>query len=522
MALEIKLNQKLSQSLIMTPQLQQAIKLLQLGRIEYLEVLQKELLENPVLEDERFLGDDEAVASGTVESQAPEVNGGISESAPAESGELESITSMESIGTMGETREESLDDQLFNSVDQKDRSIFDPDADWRDYFDTYTEAFHSGSTTAGRYAEEEDRSSIEASFSKPEGLATYLLNQLRTSDLPVDDRDIALFVIGNLDRGGYLRVTIEEVATACRKPVEDAERVLKLIQSFDPPGVASRDLRECLLNQLEHSGHGESLAKRIVEFHLDKLELRRYDLIAREENVPLSDVYEAVREIQRLEPRPGRQFIDEPPIYVTPDIYVRKIGDDYVISLNETGMPRLRLNPKYRELLINGKTEELPNKEYLQDRLRSAAWLIKSIHQRQQTIYRVTESIMKFQREFLDQGVSSLKPLVLRDVAGDVGMHESTVSRVTTNKYVHTPQGIFELKFFFSSGLKSGAGEISSESVKERIRALVMAENPRRPLSDRAIVEQLRREGVDIARRTVAKYREMLNILSSSRRKKVF
>ena len=236
----------------------------------------------------------------------------------------------------------------------------------------------------------------------------------------------------------------------------------------------------------------------------------------------LEEVYEAVKHIQTLEPRPGRPFVVEDAIYITPDIYVRRVGDDYMISLNDSGMPRLRLNAQYQELVSKANGSEKGDKDYLQDCIRSASWLIKSVHQRQQTIYRVTESIMKFQREFLEKGVSVLKPLVLKDVADDVGMHESTVSRVTTNKYVHTPQGVFELKFFFTSGLKSGSGEVSSESVKERIKALIAAEDQKKPLSDQTIVNTLRGEGVDIARRTVAKYREMLGILSSSRRKKVF
>ncbi len=198
------------------------------------------------------------------------------------------------------------------------------------------------------------------------------------------------------------------------------------------------------------------------------------------------------------------------------------MGEEYVISLNEAGIPRLRVNPDYRRFISGSEQQNLENKDYIQDRIRSAAWLIKSIHQRQQTIYRVTESIIKFQRDFLEKGVQGLRPLVLRDVAQDVSMHESTVSRVTTNKYVHTPQGVFELKFFFTSGLKSGDGVVSSESVKERIRAMILQEDTRKPLSDQAIVATLKAEGVDIARRTVAKYREMMNILSSSQRKKVY
>jgi RNA polymerase sigma-54 factor len=333
---------------------------------------------------------------------------------------------------------------------------------------------------------------------------------------------LAIHIIGNLDRNGYLSCSIEEIASTSSFPIERVERVLNLIQEFDPAGIAARDLRECLLIQLEQQGQTHSLAGKIVSDYLAALEIRRYDVIAKAESVSVEEVYQAVKTIQCLEPRPGRPFATEQPVYITPDVYVRKVGSEYVVSLNENGLPKLRLNPMYREMLDQARHHNSADKDYLQERVRSAMWLIKSIHQRQQTILRVTESIMKFQRTFLEDGVSSLRPLVLRDVAEDVSMHESTVSRVTTNKFVHTPWGVFELKFFFSSGIKSGNSEISSESVKERIRSLVSEEDTKKPLSDQALVNALQAEGIDIARRTVAKYREMMGILSSSRRKQLF
>ncbi len=492
MALEIKLSQKLSQSLVMTPQLQQAIKLLQLGRLEYVEMIEKELLENPVLEDVREL------LEGAEGGAAQVMEGSVStNSSPnPESAEIPS----QQPGELNSNNETSLL------------------GGYSDDFDNYSDM--SGSVR--RTNNDEERPPLEATVSRPEGLATHVCWQLRTSDLQECDHEIAMHIIGNVDRNGYLSASLEELAESCGRDLCEVERVLRVIQTLDPPGIGARDLRECLLIQLEQLGLGDSLAARIVSKHLDKLETRRYDLIAREEKIELGDIYDAIREIQKLEPRPGRPFIDESPIYITPDIYVRKVGDDYVTTLNEAGMPKLRLSPRYRELLSGSKGQENAYKEYLQDRVRSAAWLIKSVHQRQQTIFKVTESIMRFQREFLEHGVAAMKPLVLREIAEEVGMHESTVSRVTTNKYVHTPQGVYELKFFFSSGLKSGAGEVSSESVKDRIKSLVSAEDERRPLSDQQLVNILRAEGIDIARRTVAKYREMLNILSSSRRKKVF
>lgn len=498
MALELKLSQKLSQSLIMTPQLQQAIKLLQLGRSEYLEVLEKELLENPFLEDGGEEDRGASISKSATELLLPtnSPNDELTASATA-------IPENATLLSGSEMSQERLTGELL------------------EYFHLYGES-GDGGQWSGNFSEE--LPSLEATVGNPEGLASHLLWQLRTTDLASEDYHIAAQIIGNLDRDGYLTCSVAELAMLCGQPEEEIERVLAVVQLLDPIGIAARDLQECLLIQLNQLGLQDSLSARIVRTHLKSLELQRFDTIAKQEGVSLETVYEAVRAIRKLEPRPGRPFVEEPPVYITPDVYVRKVGDDYVVTLNETGMPRLRLSSQYRDLLeSNGnQNKNMPEREYLQDRMRSAAWFVRSIHQRQQTIFKVTQSIVKFQREFLEHGVSMLKPLVLRDVADDVGMHESTVSRVTTNKYVHTPQGVFELKFFFTSGIKSETGEVSSESVKERIRELIAKEEPQKPLSDQALVSLLKGEGVDIARRTVAKYREMMNIGSSSRRKRVF
>ena len=297
--------------------------------------------------------------------------------------------------------------------------------------------------------------------------------------------------------------------------------VADTLRFFDPVGCCTANLKESLLTQLEARGLANGIESKIICEHLEKLEKRKYDAIAKAEGVTREDISRAIATIRSLEPRPGRPFSDETVRYIVPDAYVQKVGDDFVVTLNEDGVPRLQINPMYSSMLKENRAPNSENKAYLTERLRAASWLIKSIQQRQQTIYRVTESIVKFQRAFFEQGVSHLKPLVLKDIADDIGMHESTVSRVTTEKYVHTPQGLFELKFFFTSGIKTGAGDISSSSVKDFIKNIISAEAPQSPISDQQIVDLLKAKSIDIARRTVAKYRETLGIPSSSQRKQI-
>jgi RNA polymerase sigma-54 factor len=327
-------------------------------------------------------------------------------------------------------------------------------------------------------------------------------------------------IIYNLNDDGYLETPLAELAAQLETSEQAVEAVLKRIQRFDPPGVAARNLSECLLAQLRNLGMEESLAARVVTRHLDLLEKHRYSEIAKALGVELKMVAEAARNISSLEPKPGRDYGGAEPSYIVPDVYIQKVGNDFVVTLNESAVPRLRLATYYQRVLSDS-TAAAETKEYLQERLRSARWLVKSIYQRLQTIFKVANSIVKFQRAFFEHGVGHLKPLVLKDVAEDIGMHESTISRATANKYAHTPQGIFELKFFFTSGVKAtDGGDVSAETVKEKIRALVASEGQDNPLSDQAIAEILRKDQINIARRTVAKYRQALGILPSSRRKR--
>lgn len=469
----------------MTPQLQQAIKLLQLSRLELEAVVRQELEENPVLEEGLDPAEDKELAAEVAEI--------------AETPEPETKTE--------EVKELQGDMEEFNQ------------ADWQNYLDGY----NASGATADTYEADEERPSFESLLTKKTSLADHLLWQLHLSRIPDDQRAAAGEIIGNIDEDGYFKSTIEEIATAVGVSPDAAENALAVVQDFDPPGVATHNLRDCLLKQAEVLGMGESLVGTILRDHIAELENRKYQVIARTLGVPLDDVLGAARVISGLDPRPGRAYSQDEIQYITPDIFVHKVGDEYVVVLNDEGLPNLRINSFYRNAMSGEKKVDEAAGEYIQDKLRGALWLIKSIHQRQRTIFRVTKSIVKFQRDFFEKGIEHLKPLVLRDVAEDIEMHESTVSRVTTNKYVQTPRGLFELKYFFNSGINTTVGEsIASESVKSKIKDIIADENPKKPYSDQKIVDILRQEGIDIARRTVTKYREMLNIRSSTERKRLF
>ena len=497
MAIELKQQLKLTQQLVMTPQLQQAIKLLQLSRLELLGVVQQELQENPVLE-ETLDGDEE----GPEASKDAETGEGLDESRerdPSERAEAAAERTEEA----GESRDISEAEKI-------------ADVDWQNYMDAYPQ------TGMAVQRDDDERRSLEATLTRRPSLAEHLEWQLHLSDVSEGEKRAAAWIIGNLDEHGYLRASVEDIARQSGEPAEEIESALAKVQTFDPSGVAARDLRECLLLQLRSLGVREPLVLRIVEEQLDPLQNRDFKKISKALGASVEEVSEAARVIGRLEPRPGRAYGGEDPIYITPDIYVYKVGDDFHILLNEDGLPKLRINHLYRDVLSRESGVEKGTRDYVQDKVRSALWLIKSIHQRQRTIYKVMQSIIRQQREFFDRGISFLKPLNLRDVAEDIGMHESTVSRVTTNKYAHTPQGIFELKYFFNSSINRVDGDtIASESVKEKIRKIIAAEDARRPLSDQRIAEMLKRSNIDIARRTVTKYRESMHILSSTKRRQV-
>jgi len=454
-----------------------AIKLLQLSRLELMDTIRAELEENPALEE---------VPEGTPNDQL--TDGADNTSADAT-----------------ETKEVTIEEKL------------QEDIDWSNYLDEYN--------TPGRVnfeAENRDTPKFESFIAHKESLNDHLLWQFLMTKPQKEEEKIASLIIGNINKDGYLQVSTQEIAYTSGLPHEKVEEVLAIIQSFDPVGVCARDLRECLLIQAKNLGLENTIITDIIDEHLPNLEKKNYKAICKALKKSQDEVVAAVNVIKAMEPKPGRQFSEETPQYINPDIYVYKLDNDFVIMLNDDGMPKLRVNSFYRNSIGRGKKVSGEAEDYIQEKMRSAAWLIKSIHQRQKTIYRVMESILRYQREFFDKGIAYLKPMVLRDVAQDIGMHESTISRVTTNKYAFTPQGIFELKYFFNSSIRRmHGGAIASASVQEKIRQIIQGEDPRKPYSDDKIAQILKNEEIHIARRTVAKYREMLKVLPSNKRKEL-
>lgn len=479
MALELR--QLLSQKMIMTPQLRQAIKLLQLSKIELQDYISDQLNENPILDQE----------------QIPENEQGD----PGKTGEDMIADQMKESGV---TSQEADGAQLLEKID------------WNQFGE------NNIPSTPGYRGDGDDLPTIENTLTRKETLHDHLSFQLNMLVVSKEEQEVGEYLINDIDDDGYFRHNFADYARVNNLDPDTVEDMLDVIQHFDPIGVGASNLKECLQIQIRFHHLANGVIEKIVEHHLAQLESKNYPAIAKSLKIDLDSVIESVKLLTELEPKPGRPFGDNKTTYITPDIYIYKDGDKWEISLNEDGMPMLKVSQFYKNALTQkmyGKEEN----EYIQDKMKSAIWLIKSIQQRQRTIYKVMESILQFQKDFFEHGVSALKPLVLRDVAEDISMHESTISRVTTNKYVHTPRGIFELKYFFNTSVSGTEGEeLATESVKDLIRNVISSENPKKPLSDQNLAEKLKIYGVDIARRTVAKYREQMGFASSSKRKKYF
>jgi RNA polymerase sigma-54 factor len=496
---KIGLSRRLSQSLVITPQLKHAIKILQLSRTDLEQLVSEEMAQNPTIEELQEGQEEQEVEAelATPDERLPEL--------------MDPTTSVEAPPAAEETQELAPESSSLGEVN------------WDEYLENYANNFTQGSMSAGSGSDydEDKRPSIENTLTRTSTLADHLTWQLRMGDFTEEERAIGSVFIGNVDDNGYLQIPVEDAAFEAGVDTPTAERALLRFQEFDPPGVLARGLSDCLLIQLRLLGLADSLPALVVRDHLPLVEAKRFDKLAKDLKVPLDSIAEAVKVISSLEPKPGRDFGAGETRYVTPDVFVHKMDGEYVVSLNDDGLPRLRVSGSYRRMLadVDGSADA---KSYIREKLSAAQWLIRSIHQRQSTLYKVTNSIVRFQRDFLDNGVKALRPLVLKDVANDIGMHESTVSRATANKYVHTPQGTLELKYFFTSSIRSSDGEgVSAESVKEKIKGIIESEDPRRPYSDQHIAQTLASDHIEIARRTVAKYREIMGILPSSKRRQM-
>ncbi len=480
MALRLEQNLKLSQQLVMSPQMQQAIKILQLPLMELRATIQEELNTNPVLEEAQ--NEEKAIDSN-----------------------IEDITK--------DIEKQSSDyDDNFQEEFEKLKKL---DEEWKEY---YHQTYSIKKLTA---IDEEKRRFFQNSITVGESLHEHLLKQLRMTLSDETLLKIGEEIIGNIDDNGYLRANLENIAQKLNVTVEKVEEVLKVIQTFHPLGVGARNLKECLLLQLERAEDDTTIIRKIIENHLDDLAKKKYPLIAKKLKISIKDVKKASEFISSLEPKPGRIFSKEASQYITPDIFIIRNEEtgDYEVVLNDDRIPHLRISSFYSKLVEN-KDVPQQTKDYIKEKIKSGMWLIKNIYQRQQTLYRITEYIVKVQKKFFDDGIAYLKPLTMQEVADALGLHESTVSRAIANKYAQTPRGLFQLKYFFTSKIRTENGEAaSSRSIKQKIKELIENEDKRKPLSDQEIIEKLREENIVIARRTVAKYRKEMNILPSHMRK---
>lgn len=480
MGMEIKQSLKLSQQLVLTPQLQQAIKLLQLSHLDLVETINQEMMENPALEE----------IPGTEGGELPDGERALKE-------------------TVEKNKAETV---------ENDNGHESSETDWQKVLESYSSSNFKTGTGISR---NDDLPPIEANLVSSASLAEHLLEQLGLVRCLDAERRAAEVIIHNLDDRGYLTFDLEILAEELEIDLDDVEGGQMVVQTLDPLGCGSRNMVECLVVQARRVWPEDPWVVQILREHLSDFERRNYQAVAKAMDMDLEDVIEYHKMIRELEPRPARGFSDAEPRYITPDVYLFKVSDEWQITLNEDGLPKLRISPYYAKVLRGQGTKE--DRAYVKDKLDSADFLIKSIYKRQGTIYKVVKCILERQIDFFERGIDHMRPMVLRDVADEIGVHESTVSRVTSNKYLQCPQGIFELKYFFNAGIQQVHGsDVAAESVKNRIRALIAAEDHKRPLSDAQLVKELRGYNISCARRTVAKYREGLGILSSSMRKQLF
>ncbi|MDA0322013.1 MAG: RNA polymerase factor sigma-54 [Verrucomicrobia bacterium] len=469
----LSLSQQQRMQMILAPQLRQSLEMLQLPILELRTVIQQELEQNPTLEESP--GDNEQI----------EIESGSSE----------------------------LEDNKELDFDKDFEAMAQLDDEWRDYF--FQDQNNYGSTSESA----EKHQFLLDSLPQQESLQEHLMGQLTFAGLSEDDEKIAEMIIGSIDEDGYLTLSIEDLSETAGFDVEHLRDILSIVQEFHPTGVGAKDLRECLLLQLERLGQVDSLARKIVEGHLKDIGARKFSTASKALKVSVEDIQEAARFIASLDPKPGRICTAEVSSYVFPEVVVQKIEGEYLIMMDDDQLPHLRISNHYRQLMREATTTR-DVKNYIQERVRAGAFLIKSIHQRQKTIYKIAAEIVRVQKAFLDQGIAHLKPVTMSQVADAVGVHETTVSRAVNGKYMRTPQGMYEMKYFFTTGLKAADGrDVSNRTVKDMILTLVAAEDPANPHSDQELLEDLKEQGINIARRTIAKYRLVLRIPPSHLRK---
>lgn len=519
MSVKPHLQTNLSQRLVLTPQMRQRIEMLQMTKLELSDMIVTEIEQNPLLE-ESSPGDGEEL----------EGLDGAAEDGPAGAG-VEAGAEMGTDGLMvGPDAIVVGADGTVTSLESGDASA---EGDWdgireseqRDSFEeidfgqTFEEYLDPGYKTQEYEAREEV--SFENFLSRPPSLQEQLMWQLNLADVSGQAREAAEAIIGNLDDDGYLSATLEEIAEMGPWPFEEVETALRVVNFLDPVGIGARNARECLLIQLEYLGHADRLAYRMVRDHWDHLPQHKLPELARRVNVPLEEVLAEMEIIKKLDPKPGSRYAPDDPQYIEPEVAIEKVGDDYVIRFNDDGLPQLRINKTYRSMMRRADTSK-ETRDYIKDKFRSAVDLLKNIEHRKQTILRVCQSIVERQRDFLDHGVEHLRPMMLKDIAEDIGMHLSTVSRVVNRKYVHTPQGVIELRRFFTEGMKSDDGEdVSTRVLKLKIKKMIEAEDPKSPITDDEIAKRLAADGVKLSRRTVAKYRDQMRIPGSRERKAI-
>jgi RNA polymerase sigma-54 factor len=499
MAPGLQLSQRLTQSLVLAPQLQQSLALLQAPTLELKALVEQELQQNPVLEEAaptEDMHDSAAARDGEAPAEA------------ADPAEPPADLNFDPATEKPEVSEAPADD--FQAEFDK---LVQLDQEWRDHYS------QSSAPIRASAEDEERRQFMFDSIVAPTSLQEVLLEQVRESNLKEEQWPIAEVLVGNIDDYGWLKASMEELSATTGLPQEKIAEVLAVIQTFDPAGVGARDLRECLMLQLERARQENTLEYRIVRDYMEALSKRRIPEIARGTACEVDEVQEALERIARLEPRPGRAFLPDNDQYVLPEVFVQKSGDDFAVTNNNEHIPHLRISNTYKDLMSQGENSaEVRN--YIREKIRAGKFLIKSLHQRQATILNIAKEIVKRQREFMEKGVAFLKPLTMVQVAEVVGVHETTVSRAVSGKYMQTPQGIFEMKYFFTAGIQTATGDgVSNTSVKDMIAEIFKNEDTSKPLSDQEVVKMLKDKGIVIARRTVAKYRTELNILPSNLRK---